>query len=118
MMRRLPILILTGIVGIAGLTIVTFRTGRTIDLDDRTLVTDDRTAKDIIQAVLEVQDLSYKVFVPEGSTAFDLMSTAKAKYDNFSFDGKEFTGLGFFVEEVNGLKQDKDKAMYLSLIHI
>lgn len=72
------------------------------DLEDRTL----------IKAVLEAPDLAYSVSMPEGSTAYDLMATAAAQHNDFSFKGKEFSGLGFFVEEINGLPQDKEKGFY------
>lgn len=66
----------------------------------------------LIRIVLEVPGFSYKISVPEGSTAYDLMVEAASQYDNFSFRGREFSGLGFFVEEINGLSQDQKEGMY------
>ncbi len=89
---------------------ITLERDRTYESADRT--TEDRTEKEGVQAVLEVPGLSYEVFVPEGSTVYDLMAAAASKYNNFSFKGKEFGGIGFFVEEINGLAQDKGEGRY------
>jgi hypothetical protein len=76
---------------------------------------EDRTKEKeikLIKTTLEVPGLSYKVFVPEGSTVYDLMIATTKQYNNFSFNGREFSGLGFFVEEINGLSQDRKAGMY------
>jgi len=76
---------------------------------------EDRTKEKeikLIKTTLEVPGLSYKVFVPEESTVYDLMIATTKQYNNFSFNGREFSGLGFFVEEINGLSQDKKAGMY------
>lgn len=57
-----------------------------------------------IQATLTVQGKTYLVSLPIGSSAYDLMVTAQETSD-FQFRGKEFPGLGFFIQEINGLEQ-------------
>lgn len=113
-MRRISLLILILIAGVVstGAAIFTGGIDRTTDLEDRTFVVEDRTEQETVQAVIEVQGLSYKISVPEGSTAYDLMVAAAFQYEDFSFKGKEFSGLGFFVEEINGLAQDKQGGIY------
>jgi len=54
---------------------------------------------------------TYGVSVPEGSSVYDAMRIAR---DNgrLDFNGREFAGLGFFVEEVNGIAGDVENGMY------
>jgi hypothetical protein len=129
-MRRFSVLkiaIIGIVVGILILGVVYFgKNDRTFDGTDRILqrvekAQVDTTAKQmidrtqetkLIKTTLEVPGLSYQVFVPEGSSVFDLMTAATKQFNNFSFRGREFPGLGFFVEEINGLSQDKKAGMY------
>ena len=113
-MRKFSILILVliAIVVVTGTAIFTVGTNRTAELESRTFITEDRTEQGIVRAVIDVQSLSYEVFTPEGSTAYDLMVAAASKQDDFSFQGQNFPGIGFFVEEINGLAQDKKSGMY------
>lgn len=66
--------------------------------------------KQTIQVWLAAGETRVSLDVPEGSTAYDLMKIAQAK-GLISFDGREFAGLGFFVEEINGARQDFTKNM-------
>jgi len=61
--------------------------------------------------VLLAGDRKYEIAVPENSTVFDLMSALKQRGD-FDFKGKNSTGLGFFVEEINGLKNNPSDNTY------
>lgn len=40
----------------------------------------------------------------ENETLYDLMVTLQNDNTGFSFQGKDFPGLGFFVEDINGIK--------------
>lgn len=107
-MRKFSILILILIAtGVVGTTIFLETVGT-----DRTFVTEDRTEQKVIQAILEVPSVSYEVFVPEASNAYDLMAATATQYEDFSFNGRDFTGIGFFVETINGLSQDRGEGMY------
>ena len=56
---------------------------------------------------LNTPDKSYIVKVEEGVNVYDVMKSAQN--DGFSFNGKEYPGLGFFVEEINGIKGENGK---------
>ncbi|MDP4007321.1 MAG: DUF4430 domain-containing protein, partial [bacterium] len=64
-----------------------------------------------IPFVLEVQGLRYEVEVEAGSSAYDAMETLQ-KASDLNFKGKEFPGLGFLVEEINGLRQSNGERKY------
>lgn len=66
-----------------------------------------------LNANLTVEDKNYSADLSEGATAFDLMK--KAEEQGFSFSGKEYTGMGFFVEEINGKKNDSEKGLYWTM---
>ena len=58
-----------------------------------------------IEATLNVLDKTYKTNVKEGATVYDSMNNIQSvKENNFSFSGKEYSGLGYFVDEINGIK--------------
>lgn len=60
---------------------------------------------------LDIQGKLIEVNVNEGATAYDLLVAAQ-KEGSITFAGREFSGVGFFVESINGLKQDGNKRMY------
>jgi hypothetical protein len=60
---------------------------------------------------LEVENKNFKLEVPEKSTAHDLLNLARNK-GLMSFSGKNFPGLGFFLEEINGVRNDNANKMY------
>ncbi len=64
-----------------------------------------------INAVLVVSEKRYEAAVPAGSTVLDLMETIK-KQGEFKFNGKNSPGLGFFVEEINGVKNSPSANAY------
>lgn len=66
---------------------------------------------DTISAVLFVQGQEYKLAVPRGSTVHDFMDTASTTL-GLRFQGRDFGGIGFFVEEINGIFQDQSQKMY------
>lgn len=66
---------------------------------------------DTIQSSLRIGDLVYKISLPSGSSVYDLMNLA-LKSTQFRFEGKKFPGMGFFVDEINGIKQDARRGKY------
>lgn len=66
----------------------------------------------VIKAVLKVGGSSYETYLPEGSNVYDLMNGIAAQYPEFHFKGRNFPGLGFFVEEINGVSQNKKEGFY------
>lgn len=112
-MRKLSVfLTIIGAASVIGAAIFTVK----IDKPEVEIIPGSNLARierdNLIKAVIETPDLTYDVLVPEGSTVFDLMIKADSQYDDFSFKGREFSGLGFFVEQINGLAQDKEKGFY------
>ena len=57
--------------------------------------------KKYILITLNVFDKNYSVKTEEGSSVYDAMKNIKD--DTFSFSGVEHSGLGFFVNEINGV---------------
>ncbi len=55
----------------------------------------------IIKIDLVAGDSRYSANVPASSTAYDAM-TALASTTDFRFKGEYFSGLGYFIEEING----------------
>lgn len=64
-----------------------------------------------MRVFLDVRGERSEVGIPEGATAYDLLVTAQKK-GIITFTGRQFSGVGFFVESINGLKQDGNKRMY------
>jgi len=60
-----------------------------------------------INVYLNVLNKNYSLIIPEGATVLDTMNISKN--NNFSFKGKEYPSLGFFVEEINGVKGENGK---------
>ncbi len=70
-----------------------------------------RTSEQFIPISLEVEGTVYKMSVESGSNVYDAMIQAQ-KISNLSFEGSEFSKLGFFVEEINGLGQNPRAGKY------
>lgn len=64
-----------------------------------------------IEATLTVEEKTYLVSLPKGSSAYDFMAKAQQTSD-LQFRGKEFPGLGFFIQEINGLEQSPRLGKY------
>ncbi len=58
-----------------------------------------------ISAKLIISGQTYSVSLPENSSVYNLMIGARDMHD-ISFGGKEYIGLGFFVDEINGVKNN------------
>ncbi|MBI2098684.1 MAG: DUF4430 domain-containing protein [Candidatus Wildermuthbacteria bacterium] len=65
----------------------------------------------LIRATFLAVGQEYEVWLPEGATAYDLMASA-AESSEFEFRGRNFWEMGFFVEEINGIVQDRKEKMY------
>lgn len=63
-----------------------------------------------IQARIRVGEQTVSVDVPEGNTVYDGMKAAQEQ-NLIEFRGRKFSGLGFFVQEINGVQQDFSKNM-------
>ncbi len=62
-------------------------------------------AEEKIKAVMLINGAKYEAEVKLGSSAYDLMNLLKTE-NKISFFGKDYSGLGFFVEEINGVKNN------------
>jgi hypothetical protein len=58
-----------------------------------------------IKAVMIVSGAKYEAEVKAGSSVYDLMNLLKSR-NKINFSGKNYSELGFFVEEINGIKND------------
>ena len=65
----------------------------------------------LTEATLAVGEKTYVLSLPEGSSVYDLMVQAHTTSD-FQFRGQEFPGLGFFIQEINGLEQSPRLGKY------
>lgn len=80
---------------------------------DRTkdIVPSPRTLEQFIPVILEIEEIVYKIRVKPNSSVYDAMIKAQETLD-LRFDGKEFSGLGFLVEEINGMRQNSRMRKY------
>lgn len=62
-----------------------------------------------IRAIIKVAGISYEANIQEGKNVYDLMTTLANNNSGFSFHAKEYTGLGYFVDEINGIKGTSGK---------
>jgi hypothetical protein len=65
--------------------------------------TTTETKKTSPNITLSVGSTAYQVYAPEHASVLDVMRTL-ATTNAFSFSGKEFPSLGFFVDSINGKK--------------
>ncbi len=59
---------------------------------------------------LVVEGKSYELKVAPGSSVYDVLEAAREQ--GLSFKGREFSGMGFFVEEINGKAESNRQRMY------
>ena len=69
------------------------------------------TPENQVSAALIVGDKKYETSVPENSSVYDLMEKLQKESD-FRFSGKNYPELGFFVEEINGKKNNPQNSQY------
>lgn len=67
--------------------------------------TAEQLAPEEIKAVMIIGSDKYETAVKLGSSVYDLMNLLKAE-NKIDFSGKNYAGLGFFVEALNGLKNN------------
>lgn len=58
-----------------------------------------------IKVILIIDGNKYETAVKPGGSVYDLMNLLKAE-NKIDFSGKDYAGLGFFVEAINGLRSD------------
>ncbi len=58
-----------------------------------------------LRATLKVGDKTYSVLITSGETVLDAMRTLASTSD-FIFNGRDYAGLGFFVDSINGTKNE------------
>jgi hypothetical protein len=58
-----------------------------------------------IKATVVVADKSYDASIPENKNIYDLMNVLmdNSKESNFTFHAKEYRGMGYFVDMINGI---------------
>mgnify|MGYP003394596286 CR=1 FL=1 len=60
-----------------------------------------------------VQNQEYSLSVKPGATVYDAMSSlALSSQKPFLFESKLYSGMGYFIEEINGIKNDTAKSIY------
>jgi hypothetical protein len=73
-------------------------------------------AEEKIKAVMLINGVKYEAEVKAGSSVYDLMNVLKAE-NKINFSGKNYSGLGFFVEEIDGLKNNPAGANWLYYVN-
>ncbi len=63
-----------------------------------------------------ISGVKYEAAVKPGSSVYDLMNLLSVE-NKINFSGKDYSGLGFFVEEINGLKNNPTGANWLYYIN-
>lgn len=61
--------------------------------------------KEKIKVELLIDRIKYEVAVRAGSSAYELMNLLRAE-EKIGFSGKNYSELGFFVENINGIKNN------------
>ena len=84
---------------------------------ERVVPTPRTTEQALIPIDLKVEESKYQVRVELGSNVYDAMVLMR-EISGLSFEGRVFPGLGFFVEEINGLRQNlKDRKYWIYYIN-
>jgi len=63
--------------------------------------------KNVVSVTLNVFNKNYLINIEEGANIYDAMKSISDS--SFSFKVKEYSGLGYFVEEINGIKGSPGK---------
>jgi len=58
-----------------------------------------------IKATMLIDGVKHETEIKAGSSVYDLMNLLKSQ-NKINFTGKNYSGLGFFVEEINSLKNN------------
>lgn len=73
-------------------------------------------AEEKIKAVMIISSAKYEAEIKPGGSAYDLMNLLKNE-NKINFSGKDYAGLGFFVEEINGVKNNPTGANWLYYVN-
>lgn len=65
--------------------------------------------KNNIKITVSVGQNSYVVSAPAGSTVYEAIEILASTTSAFSFKDKYYSGLGYFIEEINGVKNENGK---------
>ena len=68
-------------------------------------------AGETVSATVSILGKSYPVTIDAGATAYDAMGMLAAQ-KKVSFSAKEYPGMGYLIEEINGQKNDNAAGMY------
>lgn len=72
-----------------------------------TIQTETQNNTQDITVSLNTLDKNYSVKVEKDGTVYDVMKNAEK--EGFSFLGRKYPQLGFFVDEINGIKNESNK---------
>lgn len=64
-----------------------------------------------ITSTIYVNDQKYELVLPKNSSVHQAMNLL-SQQTNFTFGGKQYASLGFFVDEINGLKNNSKTNQY------
>jgi hypothetical protein len=67
--------------------------------------------KNPIAATIKINDQQYELSLSEKSTVYDALQKLTME-KKITISMKEFSGLGYFVEEINGTKNDNQAGQY------
>ncbi|MDP2664669.1 MAG: DUF4430 domain-containing protein [bacterium] len=84
--------------------------GQTEDRTSQVVLAPEIEQEQLIPVSLIVEETKYELKVAPGSSAYHVLEAAKEQ--GLSFKGREFPGMGFFVEEVNGKAESSRQGMY------
>jgi len=73
-------------------------------------------AEEKIKVVMLINGFKYEAAVKPGGSAYDLMNSLKME-NKMNFSGKDYASLGFFVEEINGVKNNPAGANWLYYVN-
>lgn len=72
---------------------------------------EEKSKSEKIKTKLEVNGKAYEMEITKGSTVYDLMKILSEKTD-FTYNGKKYTSIGFFVDEIHGIKNDPETGKF------
>jgi len=82
-------------------------------LSDETNQTGSKALSEEVKGIfisLQVLDKNYEIKIDDGGNVFEAMKKLQdEKEKGFSFNYKEYAGLGYFVDEINGIKGSAGK---------
>ncbi|MBP6859119.1 MAG: DUF4430 domain-containing protein [Candidatus Magasanikbacteria bacterium] len=76
--------------------------------------TTNQSPKEISETIpitIVISDTSYPIHALPNSTAYQVMDTLRQE-NKISFSTKNFSGLGYFVQEINGIKNSPSTGFY------